>query len=107
MGKTPRNLLVKYGVIERNALKRNDDCGVDLVSEVDGTLFLIQCKRGYDKGLNAGHLTGFFMFMTNCCRTSSVKGIVYHTTSKISRNVTAIINRNVLILNKKHMIQQL
>ena len=81
----PSDLLIEHGVIKDNkGYRRRIDCGIDLVSKVDGKLYLIQCKYGYKKGLRMHDLTGYFMFMGNnrCC-----DGIVYHTTDRISINI--------------------
>jgi len=81
----PSILLIEHNVIKDNRdYRRRIDCGIDLVSQVDGKLYLIQCKYGYESGLRMHDLTGYFMFMGN---NRNSYGIVYHTTDRISINI--------------------
>jgi superfamily II DNA or RNA helicase/regulator of sigma D len=88
----PSELLIKYDVVGNNKeyRKRRNDCGVDLVSEVDGKLYLIQCKYGYKSGLKMDDLKGYFMMTTF---NRECDGIIYHTTHKISMNVLYWFNK--------------
>jgi len=68
-----------------NNVNITKDVGIDLVQlNTNGEYIFIQCKN-YTNSLCVDHLSGFYMRM---CYHINVHGIVYHSTNKLSKNIT-------------------
>jgi len=84
-------LIIDYNKNRLNRLKSKSnneniskDIGIDIIQlNINGEFIYIQCKN-YTHSLRIDHLAGFYMRMAQHIHT---KGIVYHSTNKLSNNI--------------------
>jgi hypothetical protein len=93
--KTRVNVQKPQPVKNINNLK---DIGIDIILiNKDNKIIFVQCKN-YKTTLCVDHLAGFWMIMANHTDKS---GIVFHSNSKISRNITEqITNKRIQFVEK-------
>lgn len=82
----PEKILIQYGIINNNnqnrLLRKNKkennipDTGIDIIQLDEGSISLVQCKNGYNKGLTMKDLSGFMCWMAIL---NQLKGYIYYT----------------------------
>ena len=109
---TPETILIKAGIIgshNEHRLKRKDnkdnplhDTGIDIIQvNVDGSVSLVQCKNGYEKGVTMANLAGFNAWMATL---EHLMGYVYYT-HKLSHNITSLPKNKRIEYVKKPFIE--
>ena len=92
---TPEDILIKYGIISSHdthrLIRKNNienplpDTGIDIVQIDETGLSFVQCKNGYNDGINYGHLAGFWHWMLKL-ESKKIHGYVYYT-NKLSPHI--------------------